>query len=186
MADIKKALKLLAELEYSNMPSRFLHKNKKEYSFTVGGVYTYQNPNALNVNFVQGIILACNKDIKRASSMLYHDYKLNVQIKHFCKSEVWDKMRLDEVKSQKIADELFLFAFHTHYITAAKVAQRVVNVEADGFIGTESLEALNSFDVNIFDMVYDEREDEHYKTIIERKPYLQENYNGWRARAYKV
>jgi len=64
--------------------------------------------------------------------------------------------------------------------------RRVVNVEADGFIGTESLEALNSFDVNIFDMVYDEREDEHYKTIIERKPYLQENYNGWRARAYKV
>ena len=134
MAHIEPALALMSQLEYNDNPSKFLHKNKHEYTFTVGGIYTYANPNALDVSFIQNIVLVCN-NTKRASVMLYHDKRINEQIKFFCKNEVWDKMRLDEVESQKVANELFLFAFHTYYKTAAKVAQRIVGVKADGVIG---------------------------------------------------
>ena len=118
--------------------------------------------------------------------MLYHDKELNKQIEDFCINEVWDKLQLNKIRSQKVANELFLFAFHTHPITAAKVAQRVVGIKADGVIGPKSLEALNTFDVTTFDMVYDEREKEHYKTIVEHKPYLQTYYKGWVTRAIAV
>ena len=185
MALIKKSLKLLAQLEYENKPSKFLHKNKKEHTFTCGGVYAYANPDALDWEFIQNIVLTCN-DTKRASSMLYYDERINEQLKDFAKAEVWDKMRLDRVKSQKVADEMFLFAWHTNYRTAAKVAQRVIGVKADGVIGPQSLKALNSFDVDTFDIVYDEREGEHYKAIVERRPYLQLYYDGWVNRANAV
>ena len=186
MANIKESLKLLAQLEYTNNPSKFLHKNRHEHTLTVGGIYTYANPTAIDNVFVQSIVLACKGDTKRASVMLYHDKRLNDMIEYFCKHEVWDKLRLDQVHSQKVADELFLFAFHTHYKTAAKVAQRLVGVKDDGVIGPKSLKALNSFDVNTFDIVYDEKEEEHYKAIIERKPYLQTYYDGWVNRANAV
>lgn len=176
----------MAQLEYNNIPRKFLHKNKHEHTFTCGGIYLHANPDALDISFIEGVVLACKDDIKRASAMLYHDQKINKQIEVFCKNEIWDKMHLDEVSSQKIADELFLFAFHTHYRTAVKVAQRVIGVKADGFIGPVTLNALNEYDAYTFDIKYDEREDEHYKTIIERKPYLQINYRGWRKRAYEV
>ena len=185
MADINPALALMAQLEYNDNPSKFLHKNKHERTFTVGGIYIFANPNAVDVTFIQTIVLACN-NTKRASVMLYYDKRTNEQIKLFCKKEIWDAMRLDEVTSQKIANELFLFAFHTHYKTAAKVAQRIVGVKADGFIGPKSIEALNSFDSDVFDIVYDEREKEHYEAIIKRKPYLQTNYRGWVKRARAV
>jgi len=185
-ADINRTLKLLALLEYSNKPHKFLHKNKHENTFTCGGVYAYANPKVLDFEFIDNVVESCYGDVKRASTMLYHDTTLRTEIREFCKKDIWDKMRLDEVSSQKIADELFLFAFHTHYITAAKVAQRVVGVKADGFIGPMSLKALNSFDVDTFDMIYDEREKEHYQAIVDRRPYLQENYKGWEARANRV
>jgi len=185
MANIKESLKILSKLEYSNRQEKFLHKNKKEHDFTCGGIYAHANPKALDWKLVQNVVLACN-NIERASVMLFHDKILNEQIERFCKEEIWDAMRLDEVDSQKIADEMFLFAFHTHWKTAAKVAQRTIGIKDDGFIGNMSLAALNTFSEEVFDIKYDEREKEHYKAIIERRPYLQDNYDGWCNRADAV
>ena len=186
MADITKSLKLLSLLEYSNMPSKFLHKNKGESTFTCGGVYKKANPKAIDWDFIEGIYQVCNEDIERASVMLHEDSTLQNQIKQWSKTNIWDKMKLDEIESQKVADELFLFAFHTHYKTAARVAQRIAGVKADGIIGKISLRALNSFDIDTFDMQFDKKEEEHYLKIIEKKPYLKENIRGWRNRAYRV
>jgi len=186
MVDIKKTLNLLALLEYDNTPRLFLHQNKHENTMTCGGIYEYANPTAIDWAFIKGVYKATGNDIKRTSVMLYHDDKINAQIKDWAKINIWDKMKLDEIKSQKIADEMFLFAFHTHYKTAAKVAQRVVGVVSDGFIGSKSIKALNDFDSDTFDIVYDEHEKEHYKDIIKRKPYLQMYYDGWLKRAYKI
>lgn len=187
MADIKRALDLLAELEYTKMPSKFLHLNSGETGFTCGGVYRSANPTAIDWNMIENIVLICKGNIKRASVMLHADRTLQKEIATFSKKEIWDKMNLDLVKSQKIANEMFLFGFHTHWKTAAKVAQRIIGANDDGFIGTkESIPLLNSFDIDTFDMVYDEEELKHYEELIKRRPYLQSNYNGWRNRAYKA
>lgn len=186
MADISKSLKLLAKLEYSNMPSKFLHKNKNESTFTCGGVYKKANPNALDWEFIENLYLLCDKDIKRTSIILYADNQIHKDIQAFAKKEIWDKMRLDKVISQKMADEMFCFAFHTHWKTAARIAQNLIGTKSDGYIGPISLKALNSFDSDKFDMVFDEKEKEHYEKIIKNKPYLQLNYKGWLNRAYSI
>ena len=79
-----------------------------------------------------------------------------------------------------------LFGVNVHWKIAAMKAQRLVGVGADGFIGNESLKALNNFDEKKFDIEFDEIEKKYYDAIIQDKPYLAINKAGWYNRADAV
>ena len=122
-------------------------------------------------------------DIKVASKVLFQTGWLYALVIDFYKREFWDKMKLDQVNSQEISDELFIFGTNVNWNIAAMKAQKFIGIEADGFIGNETLKALNSIDEQKFDIGFDEIEKKYYDAIIKVKPYLEINRVGWYKRA---
>lgn len=69
--------------------------------------------------------------------------------KTFYKKEFWDKMRGDEIKNQKLAENIYDF-----YVNAGKNAiiclQKLLSLKPDGVVGDITLNAINicTFDLN--------------------------------------
>lgn len=182
MANFKESMDLLTFLEYSNQDEKLLHKNKKENGLTFYGIYEKWNKDWEGWNIVKNQ-LKITPDIKTASKALAKNKDLRILAFERIKSNYWDKAKLDLVKSQKIADEIFLFGFNVDMEIAIKKAQKLVSEYQDGIVGNMTLKALNSFDVNVFDIEFDKEEIKYYEAIIKAKPYLSPNNNGWYARA---
>lgn len=71
------------------------------------------------------------------------DARLDALAKTHSKTDYWDKLRLDSVKNQSVAEAIGDFGFNSGLKTAAKAAQRVLGLKDDGVIGTETVEAIN-------------------------------------------
>lgn len=186
MANIETSMKLLADLEHSNREDKVLHKNKHENGLTYWGIYESMHPSWKGWGAVKSCISFYPNNIKAASSVLYQTGWVYGLVIDFYKKEFWDKMKLDHVKSQKIADELFCFGVNIHWKNAARKVQKLVGAKADGFIGNETLKLINDYDEDMFDIEFDEIEKEYYDDIIEAKPYLSINKQGWYNRAEAV
>lgn len=184
MANFKSSFELMSKMEFNN-PNNCLHRNKGENGLTFWGIYESANPSWSGWNMVRNTLSSFG-DIKAASSRLYNDEWLKGKVMQFYKTNYWDKLKLDRVDSQKIADEMFCFGVNAGVGTSARIAQRVVGVDADGIIGDGSLEAINSFDESEFDTRFDELEIEYYNKIIKNKPSLNVFRKGWTTRAYQV
>ena len=124
--------------------------------------------------------------LSEASKSLYTNEWLNGKVYQFYKTNFWDKMKLDKIDSQKIADEIFCFGCNAGIKTAIKLAQRVVNINDDGIIGENTLNALNSFDESEFDLAFDDLEMEYYDKLIAKNPKLAIYKKGWYNRANKI
>lgn len=181
----QRAFKILREVEYSNNPELFLHKNKNEEFLTIGGVAERYNP-TLDWEFIRNICLDCKGDFKRASEMLYADRKTRISVFNLFKENYWNLLKLDEIQDQNMCEELFISAVHIGVRNASKLAQRIVLAEDDGFIGENSVKLLNSYNGEKFDKVFDEAEIEYYEKVLERKPKLKYARQGFENRAYKV
>lgn len=70
--------------------------------------------------------------------------------KSIYRRDYWNPMRLDEVESQIKAELLFESGVNFGIITITKIAQRVVDVSADGVVGPKTLEAINKMDDTLF------------------------------------
>lgn len=186
MASIFLGMRELWEVEFNNDPDKFLHKNAGEMGFTLGGVYQVANPSQINWTFVQGLLLLCGNDITRASRMLYFDTETMEKVKGVFHNAYWSKLRLNEVKSQKIANEIFLFAVVSGVKNGAKVAQRLIGVEVDGIVGSITIDALNAYDENRFDAEFDNLEIAFFEGLVEDKPAFGKFLRGWKNRAVIV
>ena len=60
------------------------------------------------------------------------------------KGTFWDKIKGDDIKSQRIADALANWAWGSGVGTPAKTIQKIVGVKADGVIGKQTVDAINS------------------------------------------
>lgn len=183
MANFDKAYEIMVEAEYSNNPEKFLHGNKFEKSATLGGIYRHANPTAIDWDFVDSILQACNHDFKRASKLLYADDRIQTQVYNFFKKHYWDSLRLGEIHSQIIANEIYLFGVVAGIKTAAKTAQRVVGAKVDGIIGDISIKCLNIYNETRFDEEFDEAEKRHFELVAEKNPNLKMYLNGWLNRS---
>lgn len=183
MANIDKSMELLANLEHSNREDIVLHRNKHENGLTYWGIYESMHPNWKGWGAVKSCISFYPNSIKTASSVLYKTGWVYGLVIDFYRKEFWDKMKLSEVHSQKIADELFCFGVNIHWVNAARKVQKLVGAKVDGFIGNETLKLINAYDETKFDIVFDEIEKQYYDDIIANKPYLIGNKDGWYARA---
>ena len=182
MADIKESLKLVWEVEYSGRKDKALHKNEGETGWTYKGIYQTAHPHWEGWQLVRAALNRYNGDVKLASEMLFDNVALEDMVARFYKREFWDKLKLDLVTSQKIADEIFVFAINVGIPQAVKAAQRAAGVVVDGKIGPKTLMALNKMDETVFDEVYDILEIDYYEMLAE-KPKFEKFVKGWRNRA---
>lgn len=178
----EKALKILYEMEFSS-PSNALHYNKGESGYTFMGIYKKAHPNWIGWKYMLPVT---KENMKELSKFYYKDNMVQKLVKDFYKKQFWDKMKLDEVKSSLIANEMFLFGVNAGISRAVKLAQKIVKVKVDGIAGKQTITALNNTDDEIFSEKYDELEIEFYKELIITKPYLKRNLNGWINRAKRV
>jgi len=186
MADIDISLKNVFHLEFSNDPKLFLHYNSGEDGWTLGGIYQKANPVQVNWDFISSLVVLCGTDIKRASVMLFNDKETIERVNKIYYFKYWKPLKLDEVKSQKIADEIFAMAIVGGLKTATKLAQSVVGATIDGIIGSKSLSKINSFNEQDFDIMYDKKEIQHFKELAENKPKFEKYLDGWKNRALFV
>ncbi|WP_419673789.1 putative peptidoglycan-binding domain-containing protein [Aliarcobacter butzleri] len=185
MAKLDEAMKILSWLEHNNDNTRVLHKNKGELGLTFFGIYQSAHPTLSIWNTINQV-LKSQPDTKKAGPILMKDSELLKQVNIFYKREFWDKMRLDEINSQHIANEIFIFGVNVNWKIAIKEAQKLISVAADGIIGTQTLKALNNYDEHVFDKKFDDVEIAYYEQIVKNKPHLVHNLKGWINRALYV
>ena len=70
--------------------------------------------------------------------------------------------------------------------TAIRKTQKILNVCIDGIIGNVTLNALNSFNEDDFDIIFDEYEIKYYQDIINKNQSFKIFENGWEKRALSV
>ncbi|MCG3665464.1 peptidoglycan domain protein [Aliarcobacter butzleri] len=185
MAKLDEAMKILSWLEHNNDNTRVLHKNKGELGLTFFGIYQSAHPTLSIWNTINQV-LKSQPDTKKAGPILMKDSELLKQVNIFYKREFWDKMKLDEINSQHIANEIFIFGANVNWKIAIKEAQKLIGVAADGIIGTQTLKALNNYDEHVFDKKFDDVEIAYYEQIVKNKPHLAHNLKGWINRALYV
>lgn len=185
MADIRKSMELLKKVEHSNRNEKLLHKNKGETGLTFFGIYETAHPNWEGWRTVKGY-LDFTTDIRECSKILSNVTDLYDLVVKFYKENFWDKAKLDKVNSQKIADEIFIFGVNVGMKTAAIKAQFLVDTVPDGKIGSKTIEALNKFDENKFDILFDEQEIKYYDKLIRLHEKFKINEAGWHNRARAV
>jgi len=64
-------------------------------------------------------------------------------VRDFYRTNFWDRIRGDELRSQEIAETIFNFGVNTGVGTAIKLAQVIVKAVPDGGIGPKTVELLN-------------------------------------------
>ena len=185
MDNFNKAMDILKEVEHSNRNDKLLHKNVGENGLTFFGIYQSAHPN-LKMWKTINKYLEIEPDIKKCSLLLSNVSDLKDEVYKFYKKEFWGKMKLDEVNSSHISNEMFIFGVNVGYITCIKETQKLLGVTSDGIIGSITLGALNAYDVVQFDKEFDKIEMAYYDRIAKAKPHLAINLKGWFNRAIRV
>jgi hypothetical protein len=183
MANITNALKKLYHLEYSNDTSLFLHHNENEDGYTLGGIYEKFNKEEIDWDFARDLILLCDGNIKRASNMIYHDTETQKEVEEIFRKNYWDRLSLDHIESEIIAEEIFIFAVVAGVKNSARLAQAIVGAKTDGIIGSKTIAALNNFNEIEFDGMFDVLEIKYFNELVEKNPTLSKYIKGWRRRA---
>ena len=185
MAEFKEAYKNIIKAEFSNRPELFLHINKHEDGYTLGGIYQKYNPKAIEWTFIDRVVKMCQGNIKDASRLLYFDKELHIEIYKAFEHKYWLKYKLDRIVSQHIANEIIM-ALVNFGSKAIVYAQQIVGVKDDGIIGSKTINALNNYDVSKFNKQFDLKEIGHYHKIVKSNPDMAINLNGWINRSHQV
>lgn len=193
----KKILDMIRDVEFSNDNTKLLHKNDGENGLTYFGIYQSAHPKWNGWRIIQGYldldedwqqyINTHNEDdlslaLKKASKILSNVSDLNFLVEDFYKKEFWDKMKLDLVESEHKQLELMCFAINVGVKPCIKKLQELLNVSIDGIIGQQTINALNDFNEDLFDKLFDEEEKEYYDSL---KASLNRYKIGLKNRAVK-
>ena len=104
MADFNKAFEILKRLEFKDC-SNALHKNEGEEGWTFMGIYQKAHPNSKiwkELEKYQEI----ESDIKKLSRLLCNNTIALQEVKNIYRQKYWNRAKLYDVKSQKIAEEI--------------------------------------------------------------------------------
>ncbi|MCR8685207.1 putative peptidoglycan-binding domain-containing protein [Campylobacter ureolyticus] len=174
----KKSFDEMLGLEFGS-PYNALHKNKGEGGYTFMGIYEGAHPSWSGWEIVYRT-LELYKDLRKASYECYQNVFLTDLVKEFYKLNFWDRLRLDEIKSDRIADLIFKFAVNVGIKRAVRYAQMIVNVKLDSIIGNNTISALNTLDSKYFEERYKTEFIKFYEGLAKRNP---NKYNvflkGW-------
>jgi hypothetical protein len=108
----------------------------------------------------------------------------------YYKKQYWDVNKCDDISSQTLAEELFDFGVNAGPGTAAKILQRLVDVNDDGNLGEMSLYAINCaicFDLFSLQLNFALEKIKHYHRISKAPGSENRKYiHGWLNRTYEI
>ena len=111
---------------------------------TYMGISRKFNP---NVKFWKVIdeIKSKNKNItnKEMNAILKKNNSIIGEIKNIYKNKYWDKLYLDNLNSQKVAEELFDTAVNMGVNVAIKILQNALKVKTDGKMTNDLIKIIN-------------------------------------------
>lgn len=185
MSNFDKSFDEMLNLELSS-PYNALHKNKGESGYTFMGIYESAHPNWKGWELIYKM-LDLYKSLDKASYECYQNVFLTDLVKEFYKVNFWDKLRLDEIKSDRIADLIFKFAVNVGIKRAVRYAQMVANVRLDGIIGANTINALNTLDSGYFEKRYKAEFMKFYDGLVKRNLNRYDRFlKGWGNRVRKA
>jgi lysozyme family protein len=114
---------------------------------------------------------------------LEKDVELQNHITLFYQVNFWDQLNADKIDSQLIANSIFDFGVNAGVKVSALLAQLVVEADADGVIGPQSIEKINSFDPDHFLSAFTVAKIARYVSIIRKRPTSKKYLYGWVCRA---
>jgi len=192
MADFKKAFEVLKKLEYRDC-SNALHKNPGEDGYTFMGIYQKAHPNSTIWRDMRNYFYLLDIDgeptkeqLKEVSKLMCGNANVVDEVRKIYKKQYWDRARLDDVKDQKIAEEIFVFGVNAGMERAIKLAQEIVGVEVDEVVGPKTLAALNGYNGKLFDILFDAGEARYYESLVRAKKRFARFEDGWLNRAKAV
>lgn len=180
----KKSFEEMLNLELSS-PYNALHFNKGESGYTFMGIYEGAHPNWKGWEIVYRT-LKLYKDLEKTSYECYQNIFLIDLVEKFYKANFWNRLKLDEVKSDRIADLIFKFAVNVGIKRAVRYAQMVANVRIDCIIGANTINALNTLDSGYFEERYKAEFVRFYESLAKRNPNRYGRFlKGWINRVEK-
>ena len=99
------------------------------------------------------------------------------------KKDYWDKLKADEIASQKVAFELFDTAVNMGVKTASKLMQGCSGAYVDGIIGSQSLESINNIDEELLLLRFKLAKISRYAYLAKKRPANRKYLLGWINRA---
>lgn len=173
---------MIRYVEFSNDNSLLLHHNGGETGLTYFGIYESAHPSWDGWSVIKRYLVN-TPNLKECSKILANVSDLNQKVEEFYKKEFWDKLQLDLVKSVDKQEEVMCFAISVGIKPCIKKLQECLNVKVDGIIGQQTINALNNFNDDLFDKLFDEAEIKYYDSLIENKPKFEIYRKGWHNRA---
>jgi len=101
---------------------------------------------------------------ERAIEIYYNDY--------------WIPMNVERLMDDELILRLFCFGVNAGQRTAIIILQKLIGVDADGIIGSETAMAVRHFEGNVIDE-FIKREKLFYVTLVQKKPKERPNLDGW-------
>lgn len=74
------------------------------------------------------------------------DARIDKLAKDHSKKVYWDKLKLDEVKNQSLAEFMMDYGFNSGLATPVKAAQGYLSIKQDGQVGPDTLTKINTAD----------------------------------------
>lgn len=100
----------------------------------------------------------------------------------FYKSQFWDKIRGDEIRSQAVANNIYDFSVNAGVKQSVKILQRVLNISDDGVFGNNTLNTCNNTQSAKLNNDFCAMRESFYKDLVKRKPQNEKFLNGWLSR----
>ena len=159
---------------------------------TYAGISRVYNPNWNGWKIIDSL-----KTKPNFPKSLDSDTTLHEEICNFYQQQYWDVNRLTEVKSQKIADEMFDTGVNLGVKRASKFLQEALNylnrngqsypdLVVDGVIGKASLDALDYIiqhsDEEILLKIMNVLQGMHYLNYMKQSPTQEKYTRGWFSR----
>ncbi|PAF44170.1 glycosyl hydrolase 108 family protein [Helicobacter sp. 11S02629-2] len=116
-------------------------------------------------------------------NILKNDKDFQDSINDFYKSNYWEKIKGDDIKSQDLANQLFDMAVNMGVSRSVKLAQSYLKVKEDGILGDKTLQALNNIDAEVLNLWLVDARKDYYERLARARPALSKFLNGWKKRS---
>lgn len=103
----------------------------------------------------------------------------------FYQDEYWNRLRLDSLISQKVANSIFSYAVNAGIRPAVMMVQRIVSVTPDGSVGPITIYALNNTTAELFLTKFALARIQHRADVCTADPSQKAFLLGWIRRDLK-
>lgn len=104
-------------------------------------------------------------------------------VRQFYREGYWEPIQGDQIKSQRVAENLFDFAVNGGVGVAVRLAQIVVEATPDGDLGDKTLGAINATDPELFVAHYALAKIARYRDLVTKDKTQSKFLLGWLNRA---